>query len=396
MFFRRAKSMKREDRTLGVAPIVPRALSRAAILVLLCAVTICLPIVSSAQTRSARESRTASVHWDQVPLGDGLDRIAATYGAAILLDRRVDPTGRISLGTQDANLTETLNQAAAAAGLGASQIDGLHYVGPTAITDELRTLSALRNDEADHLPAAIRNSLLEKKSLSWPRRAEPGALAVSAASARGWQLAGAERIPHDLWDEGRLPALMLPDQLTVLLAGFNLTFRYVQGTKSIEIVPLEEPYPRVSLRYRLRYGAADAERLQEQFPFIQLQQDGDWAVVDARVEEHQRLSEWLAGPQARPAVRPPSRPGIQVYALRVEEQPVRAILNALIQRENWPLEADEESIRAAGLSLDQRVTFDVKDASQEVLLRAILEPAGLDFRREGDRIKIVPRGGDDK
>jgi hypothetical protein len=98
----------------------------------------------------------------------------------------------------------------------------------------------------------------------------------------------------------------------------------------------------------------------------------------------------LSDPQARPAVRAPARGARQVYTLRVEEQPVRAVLNTLAERLNWQIQLDEAALKALGLSLDQRVSFDVRDASQEQLLNAILRPAGLGWQMDGDHVAIVP------
>ena len=173
-----------------------------------CAVLACAP-ESLAQRRAARGARTASVHWQQVPLGEGLQRIARTYGAVVFLDRRVDPTSRLTLDTRDADLTETLKQTAAAAGLGVSQVGPLSYVGPAATADALRTLAALRGEGIAKLPAASRAALVERRPIQWMRLAEPRAIVAEAVSARGWQLAGAERIPHDLWPAGELPPLPL-------------------------------------------------------------------------------------------------------------------------------------------------------------------------------------------
>jgi hypothetical protein len=57
---------------------------------------------------------------------------------------------------------------------------------------------------------------------------------------------------------------------------------------------------------------------------------------------------------------------------------------------NWTIEIDDEAVRAAGRTLDARVSFAVENVDERELLNALLRPAGLDFRREGERIKIVP------
>jgi hypothetical protein len=80
-----------------------------------------------------------------------------------------------------------------------------------------------------------------------------------------------------------------------------------------------------------------------------------------------------------------------VYSLRVAEKPVGPVTRELARRLNWQVEFDEAAIEAAGLSLDARVSFAVENVDQDELLHALLRPAGLTFRREGEVIKIVPR-----
>ncbi len=77
--------------------------------------------------------------------------------------------------------------------------------------------------------------------------------------------------------------------------------------------------------------------------------------------------------------------------MRVQEQPVQAVLRAFSQRLHWAIQIDEDSIRAAGKSLDKRVSFSVENADQEHLLDALLKPAGLDYRLEEGRVRIIAR-----
>jgi hypothetical protein len=81
----------------------------------------------------------------------------------------------------------------------------------------------------------------------------------------------------------------------------------------------------------------------------------------------------------------------RVYTLRVEEQSVGVVLRQLAERLHWRFDVDEEAIRAAGLSLDRRVSFEVQNADENALLEALLTPAQLTFQRDGDKLRIVPK-----
>jgi hypothetical protein len=69
---------------------------------------------------------------------------------------------------------------------------------------------------------------------------------------------------------------------------------------------------------------------------------------------------------------------------------VGAILRELGQRLHWAIEIDEPAIRAAGKSLDHRVSFSVEGADQQELLDALLTPAGLECQIDGNTVRVVP------
>jgi hypothetical protein len=67
------------------------------------------------------------------------------------------------------------------------------------------------------------------------------------------------------------------------------------------------------------------------------------------------------------------------------------VLQQLAKQRGWTIEIDEAAIRAAGLSLDQRVSVAVQQVDEDALLKAILQPADLEFEREGEKVKVFPR-----
>jgi len=286
-----------------------------------------------------------SVHWERIELRDAVVRLNQVADSVVYLDRRVDLTRRVSLSLRDATIDEMVRQMATGNSLGACRLGRLLYIGPTHAAERLVTLAASRRQEAAQLSAEVRRTLAERRRVAWPRLSEPRGLVVQLAEDHGWRVSRAERIPHDLWDAGRLPALPLADQLTVLLVGFDLTYRLRPERQSLEIVPV------------------------------------DWG----QIEPAQRA---VAAERRAPAPRPSAK---RVYTLRVEAQPVGAVLAHFERQLGWQIDVDEAAIRAAGRSLDQRVSFTVENADDDELLRALLEPAGLTFARDGNRVAITPR-----
>jgi hypothetical protein len=320
-------------------------------------------------------------------------RLASISGAAIFIDRRVDPHQRITLNAEVGSADDALRSIAGASSLGTSRMGRFGYLGPKQAAAQLRTLALVRGTEVARLPQAVRQNLERKQRLDWPRLAEPRGLVMSLVEQRGWRLAQAERIPHDLWPAGSLPEMTAVEQLTVLLIGFDLTFAVRAEQRRLEIVPLEPVT--VQNRYQLPDHLSDASSLlRNELPQGSARSwriAGRTLIVDALVEEHERLAALLRGRSAGPRPRPTRRDTRQLYTLRVQEQPVGAVLRELAERLKWTIEIDEASIRAAGRSLDVHVTFAVENSDQDELLEAVLRPAGLGYRREGERLRIVPR-----
>ncbi len=301
----------------------------------------------------------------------------------------VDPTLRISLNVEAATLPEVLEGLAASASLGVSELPRLHYLGPLAAAGQLRTLAAVRREEVGRLPATRRGGLERKQAVTWPRITEPRQLITALVERRGWRIGGAEHIPHDLWPAGELPALALSDQLTVLLVGFDLSFEAKPAEPTLEIVRLK-PLT-LNRRYRLPGEFSNPEALLRQVPAAQVRVDGETISVDARLEDHEQFAELLRGRAPRARRGPARQNSKQVYTLRVQEQPIGAVLDELGARLGWTIEIDRDAVRAAGLSLDTRVSFSVANSDEDELLDALLRAAGLDYRREGERLRIVPR-----
>jgi hypothetical protein len=291
---------------------------------------------------------TATVHWQGVPLSETLDRLKLLFNDPVFVDRRVDPSMRVTLDMSASSAEQALGGIAGACGLDVGRLGKLLYLGPGSEAGRLRPLVNLRSRDVAKLQADVRGPLMKRQSLSWARLSEPRQIATTAADQAGWKIANAELIPHDLWAANELPESTLPEQLSVLLLGFDLTFELDAANQAIRIVPLP---------------------------------------TDVAPAPH--------GSRNRTAVKPPPLHPTggtkQVYTLHVQEKPVGAVLHELAARLHWNLQIDEDAIRAAGISLDKRVSFSVTNADQEKLLDALLTPAGLEFREEGEQILVAPQ-----
>jgi hypothetical protein len=148
-----------------------------------------------------------------------------------------------------------------------------------------------------------------------------------------------------VWKAGDLPELSMAELLTVLIVGFDLSFTPHAPQRAFEIVPLKQVA--IQREYRLPGQLPDAQALlRQELPAAVARIQGHTMVVDARVEDHERLAELLSRRSLPRRSWPRKSESTQVYTLRVQEQPVGAILRQLAERIGWTIEMDEASIQA--------------------------------------------------
>jgi hypothetical protein len=298
------------------------------------------------QHRAVGSRLVPTIHWERVPLSEAIYRLKQLFDDPIFVDRRIDPGARISLDIEATSAEDVLAAVAPSHDWALKRLHKLIYVGPKSAAAQLPSIVSARARDVGGLPASQRTQWTRGEPINWDRLSEPRMLISELVGRRGWRVANPEAIPHDLWAAGELPEMSLAEQLSVLLIGFDLTFKLEPKGRTIQIVALDE-------NLQNNPSANQAERA----PTI-----------------------------TSSAHRKPE--GKHVYTLRVNDQPVRAILRQLSERMHWPIDIDEESIRAAGKSVDARVSFSVENADQDQLLTAILEPAGLTYRVENNRVRI--------
>ena len=295
----------------------------------------------------ASRVQTATIHWQDVPLRDAIQRLQRLFNETVFLDRRIDPTTRVTLAAESSSVEDVMRRLAAEHGWGVVSLGDVVYVGPKSGAAQLTMTLPIVAEAVKVLPRADRARFARRRKLDWEQLTEPRALVTELVKKNGWQIQNADQIPHDLWPAGKLDGLTLAEQLALLLLGFERTYEFRAEERAIEIIALKP----------LSDGAVSAT----------LARTAPNATTESSPEKTR-----------------------QVYSLRVEEKPVGAVTRELARRLNWQVEFDEKAIEAAGLSLEARVTFKVDDVDQEELLDALLGPVGLSYRREGERIVIVP------
>ncbi len=245
----------------------------------------------------------------------------------------MDPSTRLNL-SASGPLGELLEQALAPHGYGAAELDGVVYVGPEQSSRQLGDLAELDRRQLAKLSPTARGAMRRVDALAWPRLTEPRAMIVSLMEGHGLSIANPDALPHDVWDAGKLPGMTLSGRLTLLLIGFDQTWRVQDAAGVLEIVPIpadlsSHKSPRVARRRDQPKGAASGG------------------------------------------------PGQQRLTLAVKQQPARAVLERLAGALGWELAFAEGHEPAASERLDKRIELSVQQASVQEVLDAIGQQTGL-------------------
>lgn len=331
----------------------------------------------------AQRPQPVSASWLATPLAEALAELSRSQRVAILLDRRVDPQQPLSLTINGVALDDAVEQIAHRCDLEASWLNSLVYVGPAPAARRLRTLAALRADDAKRLSADRRAIVAREQPWHWDDLAAPRDLCQSLADEARLRPESLDALPHDLWAAADLPPLTWTERLTVVTNEFDLTFQFSEDGKSVRLVPIVEP---VSIERRYSGGrkpAEVAERYARLAPDAEIEVTEGKVIVRGRIEDHERLT-------AKPKPPHSGKPGKDVYTMRVHNQPLSAVLDKLRGQLGLKLTIDEGALEKAGVSLDERISFGIEEATLNELLTAVLKPVGLTFRGEGKTFEIVP------
>lgn len=327
--------------------------------------------------------------WDGQSLKKAMRGLVDNSHVAALLDRRIDPDQSVHLELNATPLREVFERLAQQGQAAACVCGDVVFLGPPETTRELRTLAALRAEEARQAPEKLKRALLARQPWEWTDFAEPRRLVEQLAATAGLAVDGLDRIPHDLWGAATLPPATVVDRLTLVLIQYDLTYRFDAAAGKLVLVPVPSPV-RIERRYPGGPNAKHkASKMRQAAPEADIEIANGQIVVRGRLEDHERFS--ASGTLEK---RPPNQQGPAVKgrdpkrSLTVQNGRLGAVLDKLRAAANLDIRVDEASLKAKGLSLDARVTFAVKDVALDELLAAIFKDTGLAFRRQ-DRVVEV-------
>lgn len=181
---------------------------------------------------------SVTITWRQNPLREGLRRLSAKTGVGIFLDRRLDPGQAIDLEQTNVRLDAALQELVKSQQAAITRVGSVLYIGPREMAAELAQAASRRRQEIGNLPGPQRAMLSAVQPVSWAELAEPRQLVEQLAQEVGLKVANFDAIPHDLWPAFSSPPLSWCDRLTLVLAGFHLTFEVDSAQSNLIIKPM--------------------------------------------------------------------------------------------------------------------------------------------------------------
>jgi hypothetical protein len=335
-------------------------------------------------------AESVDILWAENPMRQALESMARNKNVAVLLDRRIDPGRKIDISLRQTPLKDALETIAQKYNLGISMVGPVIYFAPPETARTVRSLVALRREEVRRLAPGTAKKFFEQKSIVWDNLTTPRELLQKLGSENGIQIAGLDQIPHDLWAAADLPPLELIERITLIAGQYDLTFQVSADGKRITLLPVPQRVELARSYPAGRQAQQTAKNFASLAPQARVQVEGDKIVVTGTIEDHERISS-----PHRTAERSPTKPAeadlaSKRYTLAIEEQPVGPLLEQLAPRLNLELKIDAKALEQAGISLDQRVSFSVKNATVDELLQAALKQTRLKYIRRENILQIEP------
>jgi len=324
------------------------------------------------------------ITWQDRGLRDGLIRLSQKYGVAIFLDRRIDPDQELTLIARDQSLEEVLRRISADAHAAIAMVGPVIYFGPPETASRLATLAALRRQDASKFSSDIKTRVLRTDVWHSDELAQPRQLLEDFARQAGMALENGDLIPFDLWPAITLPPLAWTDRLTLLVAGFGLTYEIADRGTALRLVP-QPTAVALEKTYTPRGNAASlSAQLARVLPDARIHTESQKLVVMASQEDHEKIERLLSGQTIR-TTKPAKKGGEKLYNLHTGREPAGEVVSSVAKSIGKKLKYDVSVLD----KLKSIVQIDLDNVTLEYLLETTLQPLGLTYRLTDDSLEIV-------
>ena len=349
---------------------------------------VCIPAMGQVQTGSDTQwlsgkalldsgQLPVSVSWLETPIRMQLQLISKQQQRSVFLDRRVDPTQRMTLSIRDLTIEQVVWQTAQSGELGVARVGDLLYVGPPESAARLTHVIDQLKRQISKLPKSQRTQWTRRSEIRWPAGTSTQEFIKWFEQTHQIKFNGA--IPNDVWAAGDWPSLSLLEQLSLFLVGFDRSLKIDSAVSNLEIIPfpkLEES----NLKFRLQRDTKfDLNEAKKEFKDLKIRQSGKTILLTGPVDEIARFEAWRVKRQSALG----SHLVTRTFDLNATEKrgDILATLAAQTGRK-LVLKGN------AAESLAARIKIDVKKATLETLIVKCLEGTGLQHQLSDSLITV--------
>lgn len=342
---------------------------------------------------AAEWNRSLSAVFENAELRAVLKQLGPDRGLAVILDRRIDPNQPVKFSLQQEPLLTGLDRFASSRQAHVVLSENVAYFGPTDRARWLRTMIA--QSEIAMTADNGRRPLTMRKTIAWDDLATPREILEQTATAFNLHIEKMDKVPHDLWAAATLPNVTPAEALSLVLIQLDLGWTWAPEERRVTLVPWQPP-EFIERTYQPRGKATIAslmDQWRKQWPELSLTAQAKDIVVRGRVEDHELVAKSLSGtkPVANTKTGVPPTPLSQRrFTLNEKNVPVRAVLQEL-EKSGAELDFDADQLTASGVDLNRAVAVDVKKATIEEFLQAILGPVNAVATVDGLTISIRPK-----
>ena len=336
---------------------------------------------------------------------EALKQLTESNHVSIVLDRRIDPTQPVNLSVPVTPLRDVIAALARTVDAGNVVVGNVVYVGPAESARKLRTLIELRNEDLSKLAsgAAKRTemspwknpsvSLAQRRTFSWKDFDQPRDILKQVAEKLKIEIDGLDKMPHDLWAGSSLTQVTATEAMSLLLIQFGATFEFVPDRAAIRIVPIPD---RVAIERS--YPLANTQEIKgivgERFADAEVIVGRANLIVQATVEQHAEIVAFLK-PGGQKVVNPPANKpdkplAKRLFTLKLENAALGDVIKTFIAN-GVQIKYDPMQFADAEISLEKKISIDVKQKSAEKLFRDLFEPLGIEVTIDGEVVQLRPK-----
>ena len=340
-----------------------------------------------------RLEQPLSVHRQGVAIDEILRRLSEDRKIALLRDRRIDPSTTIDVALNAARFDDAVRGIAQGVLADLAVAGDTLYVAPVTTARTFRTRAVLLRDQLDALTKADSPQQFQRSRrfpLRWDRLTTPRELLDLIAHTYGIEIENRDAVPHDLWDSGAMGYANVHEALLFILTQFDLSLQWITPER-VRIVE-HDPIPVLTRRHRPR-GMSQEDALAlvtDQFPDAEVVTAGRALEIKALLEEHEEI-EIVIGERtpirSTPAQAPATPIGRRRFTLTMVRQPFSALIG-LLRQQGIEVVADANSLAAAGIELNQKISLQLEKATADEMLTQACNAVGVKYRIDGLRVVL--------